>query len=88
MKANRTFLVYFLSYLIVIIVPVVCIGIFSYQLAIRTLEEELSQANAHLLNQQSQSLNKIVRDLHALSVTAGLDGKVYAYAQNAGDHIC
>jgi len=85
MKANRTFLVYFLSYLIVIIVPVVCIGIFSYQLAIRTLEEELSQANAHLLNQQSQSLNKIVRDLHALSVTAGLDGKVYAYAQNAGD---
>ncbi|UJF35728.1 hypothetical protein [Paenibacillus hexagrammi] len=85
MKTNRTFFFYFLSYLLVIIVPVISIGVFSYQLAIHTVEDELSQANVLLVNQESASMNQVFRDIHSLSVAIGLDGKVYAYAKHAED---
>lgn len=86
-KVNKTFLLYFWSYMIVIIFIIVAIGIFSYGLSINILEEELSKSNTNALKQTSLSVHNLLKDIDSLSIQLGLDGRIYGYAKNIENHF-
>ncbi|WP_407267834.1 helix-turn-helix domain-containing protein [Radiobacillus sp. PE A8.2] len=84
---NRIFLIYFLSYLTVIIIPILFIGIFSYYVFMDTVEDEISRANTNSLKQISRSINDVLNEVNTISVQIGLDGELYAYSRDTSNHF-
>lgn len=84
-RFNRLFTVYFISFSLVIILPVYIVGIASYQFVLGKMEEQLSQSQLIELKQMSISLNQTLHDIHNLSTVVALDGNIYGYLQNEDD---
>ncbi len=81
-KPNKVFLLYFFSFFIVILVPVLFQSISSYRLVVNTIQDELSQGSLNALNQTGTSLERALKEAIGHSVQLGLDGRIYASARN------
>jgi len=81
-KYNKTFLIYFLSYFLVIIIPIFVIGSFSYLFSIKALEEELSNSSSNSLIQIRTSVENTLHEIDKLSIQTGIDARIYAYGNN------
>lgn len=81
-KFNRTFLIYFVSYFLVIIIPIIVIGSFSYLVSINALENELSNSSSNSLIQIRTSIENTLDEIDKLSIQTGIDARIYAYGNN------
>ncbi|WP_123043236.1 helix-turn-helix domain-containing protein [Cohnella candidum] len=82
-KPNKLFLFYFLSYFLVILVPVILLGISSYQLAYSSIINEIRNGNKNAIQQTGTSLDRLLDEIKTLSIQLGLDGRIYATSRNA-----
>lgn len=62
-KFGKNFLKLYLSHMIVLIIPIVLIGIFSYQISFRAIEKETSQNNLKLMRLIHKSFTVMVEEL-------------------------
>lgn len=81
-KPNKLFLLYFLSFFLVILVPVLLLSLSSYQLAYKSIVKEIRSADYNAIQQTASSLDRLLGDLATLSVQLGLDGRIYAASEN------
>jgi two-component system, response regulator YesN len=81
-RTRNVFWTYFVSYIIVIILPVLGIGAFAYTLASNMVEEEVSRAALHSSRQKSASMDQFALEIQSIAVRIGLDGRIVSYANN------
>lgn len=79
-RANRLLLLYFISYIIVILLPVIAIGTFSHRLAFYTAVDEISHSHINSLRHTSATFDNTLREMIALTVSIGLDGRLNSYS--------
>ncbi|MDQ0900702.1 two-component system response regulator YesN [Paenibacillus sp. V4I7] len=79
-KTNRLLLLYFISYIIVILMPVVGIGFFSYRLALYTAVDEISRSHTNSLRHTVATFDDTLRRINSLTVAIGLDGRLNSYS--------
>ncbi|MBB6634097.1 helix-turn-helix domain-containing protein [Cohnella thailandensis] len=82
-KPNKLFLFYFLSFFIVILVPVLLLGVSSYRLAYGSIAGEIRSGNENAIGQTGAALDRMLEEMLSLSIQLGLDGRIYATSQNA-----
>jgi hypothetical protein len=81
-KPNRLLVVYFISYILVILLPVIGIGFFSYRLAFYTAVDEISHSHINSLQHTAATFDETLRRINSLTVTIGLDGRLNSYSAN------
>lgn len=81
-KPNKVFVLYFLSFFLVILTPVLFLSISSYNLVISTVQDEIRQANMNALRQTRSSVDRLLNEIDTLSIQLGLDGRVYASSRS------
>ncbi|WP_276357036.1 helix-turn-helix domain-containing protein [Cohnella caldifontis] len=81
-KPNKLFLFYFLSFFLVILVPVLLLSISSYRLAYSSIINEIRNGNKNAIQQTGTSLDRLLEEVHSLSIQLGLDGGIYATSRN------
>ncbi|CAN7752435.1 AraC family transcriptional regulator [Paenibacillus sp. LjRoot153] len=79
-NTNRLLLLYFLSYIIVILMPVIGIGFFSYRLAFYTAVDEISRSHINSLRHTAATFDDTLRRINSLTVAIGLDGRLNSYS--------
>lgn len=84
-KPNKQFLFYFLSFFLVILLPVTLLSLSSYNLAYTTVLNEIRTGKENALKQTGASLDRLLGDMEALSVQLGLDGGIYTSSRNVED---
>lgn len=85
LKPNKQFLFYFLSFFLVILLPVILLSLSSYNLAYSTVLNEIRTGKENALQQTGASLDRVLGDMEALSVQLGLDGGIYTSSRNVED---
>jgi two-component system response regulator YesN len=87
-KTNRLLMLYFLSYIIVILMPVIGIGFFSYRLAFYTAVDEISRSHINSLRHTVATFDDTLRRINSLTVAIGLDGRLLSYsAENENRYL-
>ncbi|OMF08456.1 hypothetical protein BK127_29105 [Paenibacillus sp. FSL H7-0331] len=81
-KPNRLLLLYFISYVLVILLPVISIGYFSYRLALYTAEEEISRSHINSLRYTGTTFDETLRKINSLTVAIGFDSRLNSYSAN------
>jgi two-component system response regulator YesN len=84
-KPNKLFLLYFFSFFIVILVPIILLSLSSYRLAYTTVLNEIRQANTNTLKQTGSSVDRMLDDIVKQSIQLGLDGRIYASSTYSDD---
>ncbi|GGA14653.1 putative HTH-type transcriptional regulator YtdP [Paenibacillus marchantiophytorum] len=79
-KPNRLLLVYFFSYILVILLPVIGIAFFSYRLALFTAVDEISNSHINSLRHMVATFDDTLKRVNSLTVTIGLDGRLNSYS--------
>ncbi|WP_057305835.1 MULTISPECIES: helix-turn-helix domain-containing protein [unclassified Paenibacillus] len=79
-KTNRLLLLYFISYIIVILMPVIGIGFFSYRLAFYTAVDEISHSHINSLRHTVATFDDTLRRINSLTVGIGMDGRLNSYS--------
>lgn len=84
-KPNRQFVLYFLSFFLVILLPVILLSLSSYKLMYSTILDEIRQGTSNAMKQTGLSADRLLLDVTTLSVQLGLDGKIYTSSTNVED---
>lgn len=78
----RVFWTYFISYLVVILLPIMILSYASYSFTISTLEDELSQATIQSAKQKNASIEKMIEEMQSIAIRIGLDGRIASYVND------
>ncbi|MDR6878416.1 YesN/AraC family two-component response regulator [Bacillus sp. 3255] len=78
----RVFWTYFISYLVVILLPIMILSYASYSFTISTLENELSQATIQSAKQKNASVEKMIEEMQSIAIRIGLDGRIASYVND------
>jgi len=81
-KPNKLFLFYFLSFFLVILVPVLLLSVSSYRLIYSSIISEIQNGNENSIRQTGTSIDRLIEDITSISIQLGLDGRIYATSQN------
>ncbi|MFC4601084.1 helix-turn-helix domain-containing protein [Cohnella hongkongensis] len=84
-KPNKQFVLYFLSFFLVILLPVILLSLSSYKLMYSTILDEIRQGTSNAMRQTGLSADRLLLDVTTLSVQLGLDGKIYTSSTNVDD---
>ncbi|OXM14947.1 helix-turn-helix domain-containing protein [Paenibacillus herberti] len=78
----RVFWTYLISYLVVILLPIVTLSYAAYSFTVSTLEDELSRATLHSAKQKTASIEKTIETMQSIAVRIGLDGRIASYVND------
>ncbi|MCM3748207.1 helix-turn-helix domain-containing protein [Paenibacillus pasadenensis] len=81
----RVFWTYLLSYLMVILLPIVILSYASYSFTVATLEDEMSRAMLHSSTQKNASIEEIINEMQSIAIRIGLDGRLESYLNDSGN---
>lgn len=76
---SHLFYKYFLSYLLVFMVPYIAISIILFQVAVRNLENQMVQANIHQIEQVRDLVDTNLRELNDIATKISLDYRLTPY---------
>ncbi|KRE86307.1 hypothetical protein ASG89_09785 [Paenibacillus sp. Soil766] len=81
----KVFWTYFVSYLIVILLPIVALSYASYNFTVSTLEDELSQATIHSSKQKKGSIENMIVEMQSIAIRIGLDGRIASFLNDSAN---
>jgi two-component system response regulator YesN len=79
----NVFWTYFVSYLIVILLPLIVLSYASYNFTVSTLENELSQATIYASKQKNASIEKLISEMQSIAIRIGLDGRITSFLNDS-----
>lgn len=84
---QRTFILYFLSFLLSIVFSVIILGIVSYQLTVGSLEHEIIKSSSNALQQTNATLVSTLNEINDVTFQIGLNGSVSNYLYNTDNRF-
>lgn len=79
----KLFWTYFISYLIVILLPLIALSYASYNFTVSTLENELSQATIYASKQKNASIENTIAEIQSIAIRIGLDGRITSFLNDS-----
>lgn len=83
---RKSFILYFCSYMIVILIPTIFLSISSFKMVVNTLKDGMVQTNQASLRQFDASFANLMNEMTALAVKIKLDGKIFTFAKGYQDN--